>query len=462
MEPISIKELLQAVGGSLLGSCTELDKAINHVFIDSRKPQPGALFVPLVGERFDGHKFIQSALEGGASGCLTAIELDEYAEGKFYVKVEDTQKALGDLAHFYKNKFNIPIIGVTGSVGKTTTKDMLAAVLGEKFSVLKTDGNFNNGVGLPLTIFRLNSSHEICVLEMGMSEFGEIENLSKIAEPDVAVISNVGDAHIENLGSRAGILQAKCEIFSHMKKESGLVVLNGDDAMLSTLVNLGVNTVFCGGEAGLTYQATNVTTDGESKVTCCVTAPDGQWDIEIPALGNFMIYPTLMAVAVGQHFGMTQEEITTGILGYVPTKMRMNILKRSSGITILDDAYNANPQSMRAGLDVLVQVGKGTKIAILGDMFELGEMGRSMHSEIGEYLANIGVDKFLAIGTLAEHMARSAENSGVKSVQWVAEKESAKEILAQWLEPNCTVLVKASRGMGLEDIVTCLQALTEE
>ena len=228
MEPMTIREILEAVDGKLLGEFSDLDLTVKHVFTDSRNPDPGALFIPLVGERFDGHAFLNEALEGGAAGCFTQRERESYLPGKFYIKVGSTQKALRDLARHYKQKFRIPFVAVTGSVGKTTTKDMVAAVLGERFKVLKTEGNFNNEVGLPLTLLRLNSNHEICVVEMGMNHFGEIEYLSSIVEPDVAVITNIGDSHIENLGSRENILKAKCEIFSHMDPKKGYVILNGD------------------------------------------------------------------------------------------------------------------------------------------------------------------------------------------------------------------------------------------
>ena len=264
MEPITIREIVAAVDGKLLGDFTALDQTVTHVFTDSRKPDPGALFIPLVGERFDGHAFINEALEGGAAGCFTQRERESYLPGKFYIKVNSTQKALRDLARWYKKKFPIPFVAITGSVGKTTTKDMVAAVLGERFKVLKTEGNFNNEVGLPLTLLRLNGTHEICVVEMGMNHFGEIEYLSAIVEPDVAVITNIGDSHIENLGSRENFLKAKCEIFSHMDPEKGFVIRNGDDPLLSGLrPTLAFDTVSVGTAEGLEYRATDVSPDGE-------------------------------------------------------------------------------------------------------------------------------------------------------------------------------------------------------
>ena len=392
METITVGQLLEAVHGTLLGGSQDMELTVSGVDTDSRDIHPGSLFIPLVGERFDGHAFIHDALTGGAAGCFTQRERETYLPGKFYIKVSSTQKALRDLARHYKQKFKIPFVGVTGSVGKTTTKDMVAAVLGEKFKVLKTEGNFNNEVGLPLTLLRLNRQHELCVLEMGMNHFGEIEYLSGIVEPDVALITNIGDAHIENLGSRENILKAKCEIFSHMKP-GGLAVLNGDDALLTTLRGgLPFQTVFCGTAEGLEYRASQVWSDGEHKVDCRVDTPEGGFPVEIPALGNHMLYPTLMAAAVGQHFGMTGEEIARGVLRFAPTKMRMNILRRGDGITILDDAYNANPQSMRAAVEVLSKTGGTYKIAVLGDMFELGPLAPTLHAGVGAYLGRAGID----------------------------------------------------------------------
>ena len=393
MEPMTIREILEAVDGKLLGEFSDLDLTVKHVFTDSRNPDPGALFIPLVGERFDGHAFLNEALEGGAAGCFTQRERESYLPGKFYIKVGSTQKALRDLARHYKQKFRIPFVAVTGSVGKTTTKDMVAAVLGERFKVLKTEGNFNNEVGLPLTLLRLNSNHEICVVEMGMNHFGEIEYLSSIVEPDVAVITNIGDSHIENLGSRENILKAKCEIFSHMDPKKGYVILNGDDPLLEPLrASLPFQSVLVGTAEGLDYRATGVESDGEKSVRCHVRTPRSGFDVEIPALGNHMLYPTLTAAAVAEHFGMTGGEIARGVLRFAPTKMRMNILKRGDEITILNDAYNANPQSMRAAVEVLSKSGGDYKIAVLGDMFELGPFAPTLHAGVGAYLGNAGID----------------------------------------------------------------------
>ena len=463
MEPMTIREILEAVDGKLLGEFSDLDLTVKYVFTDSRNPDPGALFIPLVGERFDGHAFLNEALEGGAAGCFTQRERESYLPGKFYIKVGSTQKALRDLARHYKQKFRIPFVAVTGSVGKTTTKDMVAAVLGERFKVLKTEGNFNNEVGLPLTLLRLNSNHEICVVEMGMNHFGEIEYLSSIVEPDVAVITNIGDSHIENLGSRENILKAKCEIFSHMDPKKGYVILNGDDPLLEPLrASLPFQSVLVGTAEGLDYRATGAESDGEKSVRCHVRTPRSGFDVEIPALGNHMLYPTLTAAAVAEHFGMTGGEIARGVLRFAPTKMRMNILKRGDGITILNDAYNANPQSMRAAVEVLSKSGGDYKIAVLGDMFELGPFAPTLHAGVGAYLGKAGIDCLVAVGELARHIYDAAKDAMVPQVYWCETKEEAKPILAELVKPNSTILVKASRGMAFEELVDDLKRITKE
>ena len=462
MEALKLSEVLEAVKGKLLGTFEDLETEISAVDIDSRNITPGGLFIPIIGERFDGHAFINDALEAGAAGCFTARSRDSYRDDKFYIKVDSTQKALRDLAVYYKKKFDIPFVAVTGSVGKTTTKDMVAAVLGEKFKVLKTEGNFNNELGLPLTLLRLDRGCQIAVLEMGMNHFGEIDYLSAIVEPDVVMITNIGDSHIEHLGSRENIFKAKCEIFNHMKKD-GLAILNGDDLLLTTLrAHPPCRTVWCGRGVGFEYRAVGVSGDGESLIRCKVITPHMDCDVEIPALGSHMIYPALMAAAAGETFGLTQEEIIRGILHFAPTKMRMNILRRGDGITILNDAYNANPQSMRAAVEVLATGKGGAKIAVLGDMFELGPLAPALHAGIGEFVAKSGIDCLVCAGELAKHIADAAEAEGMTEVYWRPNKKEALTVLEQVVKPNCTVLVKASRGMAFEEIVDYLKSITKD
>jgi len=462
MQTITLGQLVAAVNGRLLGSYDDLNTPIDLLDTDSRAVRDGALFLPLVGERFDGHAYIDSALENGAAGVLTDRELDHYCANKFYVKVENTELALRDLAVWYKSRFPIPFVAVTGSVGKTTAKDMIACVLGQKFNVLKTEGNFNNNLGLPLTILRLTDEHTICVLEMGMDRFGEIDYLAGAVKPDVGVITNIGDAHIERLGSRENIFKAKCELLPHVKRD-GLLVLNGDDDFLPSLKGkTATAAVFCGGGEDLDYRAQVTGGDGLSYIACHIVSDGMDESVEIPALGEHMIYPATMAVAVAEHFGLTTGEITRGLASFVPTKMRMNVHKRTEEIAILDDCYNANPQSMRAAISVLSGSHTAYKVAVLGDMLELGEFSQSLHAGVGDFMGGKGIDCLIAIGPECRYMAENAKKAGVEHVHACEDKTAALEILAQWLKPDTTFLVKASRGMRLEEITTYLLERTQE
>lgn len=456
MEALTLRRLLEAVGGTLLGDFDDLDTEFSAVCTDSRNVTPGCLFLPLQGERFDGHGFINSALESGAVGCLTARERDSYLPGKFYVKVRSTQRALRDLTGYYKGLFPIPFVAVTGSVGKTTTKDMVAAVLGNRYKVLKTEGNFNNDIGLPLTLLRLDHTHEICVVEMGMDHAGEIDYLSELVEPDVALITNIGDAHIENLGSREAIFHAKCEIFGHLKQD-GLAVLCGDDEWLATLRGkTEQKTVFVGTQDALDYTACDVQSE-DGHLKCMIRTPRSQFGASIPALGNHMIYPTLMAAAVGEYFGMAPDEIAQGIQAFLPTKMRMNLIRCPGDVVILDDAYNANPQSMRAAAAVLGDAHDRRRVAVVGDMKELGPNSRTFHQAVGGYFAQAGIDHLIAIGDMARYIAEGAREAGLENSGYYATMEEAQEALCRELRAGVTILVKASRSMAFERIVDFLR-----
>ena len=459
MEALTLRQLLEAVNGTLLGEFNDLDAVVDEVSTDSRKIEPGCLFIPLEGERFDGHSFINSALEAGAAGCLTARERESYLPGKFYIKVRSTQRALWELARYYKKLFPIPFIAITGSVGKTTTKDMTAAVLGAKFCVHKTEGNFNNDIGVPLTLLKLEKKHQVCVVEMGMDHAGEIDYLARLVEPDMALVTNIGDAHIENLGSRENIFKAKCEVFPHLK-EDGLAVLNGDDPLLSTLKGvLPQRTVFVGGGEGLDYTACDLNSDGAAHLSCRIKTPRSQFQANIPALGNHMIYPTLMAAAVGEALGMAPDEIVRGIGAFLPTKMRMNIIRCKGDIVILNDAYNANPQSMRAAAAVLGDAAqKRRKVAVVGDMKELGPGSEQFHRAVGGYFAQSGTDRLIAVGDLARFIAEGARDAGLEQSDYFPTLDAAKNALSREVRAGVTILVKASRSMAFEKIVDFLLA----
>lgn len=462
MEALSVRQLLEAVNGRLLGDFADLDATVDLVETDSRTITPGSLFLPIVGERFDGHAYIDQALTAGAAGCFTQRERESYLPGKFYIKVDSTHRALRDLAVWYKHRFDIPVVAITGSVGKTTTKDMIAAVLSEKFNVLKTEGNKNNDIGLPLTLLRLEKEHQIAVLELGINHVGEMDYLSGMAQADVCVITNIGDSHIENFGTRETTLAEKAKIFTHAQP-GALAVLSGDDPLLLRLRDRTPGkAVFCGRSVGLDYYAGELESDWKSQVSCRVDTPTDTCHVVIPALGEHMVYPTLMAAAVAEHFGMTLPEIAAGVRNFAPTKMRMNILDRGEGVTILDDAYNANPQSMRAAIAVLNSYTGGYKIAVLGDMFELGPLAGVLHAGVGEYLGRSHIDCLVAVGDEAKNIYDAAVSSQVPECYYFETKEKAMLTLHDLLRPGTTVLVKASRGMEFEVIVDYLKSITKE
>lgn len=437
------------------------EAAIDLVTTDSREVRPGCIFVAFPGEKFDGHDFAAKALEEGAEYVVLNHPVKDVPEEKCFL-CPDSYRAMMMMGANYRRQFSPKVVGVTGSVGKTTTKDMIAAVLSTRYRVLKTEGNYNNNIGLPLTLLRLDRSCEICVLEMGMDRPGEIDYLGEIVQPDVGVITNIGDAHIERLGSRENIFRAKCELLPHIRP-GGLVVLNGDDPMLASLRGrTPVPAVFCGREEGLEYRARRLEGDGDSRILCQMTTPRMDRQVEIPALGEHMIYPALIAAAIGERFGLTQDQIVEGILRFVPTRMRMNILYRGDGIVILDDTYNANPQSMRAAISVLSDRRSQWSIAVLGDMFELGPFAPALHTGVGECLGKARIDCLVAVGELAEHIAQGARNSGVPLVYHCKDKAEAKPVLDQLVRPGSTILVKASRGMELEELTAYLLSITPE
>lgn len=460
MEPITVAEIVSAVGGELLGSF-DPQTVITDVDTDSRTMHQNSLFVPLCGENFDGHAYLEQALSDGALGCLTQRTVPQRRADRFYIRVPDTTTALGDLARYYRNKFDIQVIGITGSVGKTTTKDMVAAVLSQKYRVLKTQGNFNNNIGVPKTLFGLDSSCEIAVIEMGMNHKGEIDYLTRIAQPDVAMITNVGDAHIENLGSRENTLRAKAEIFNGLKP-GGLAVLNGDDPLLAKLGEVLIHPITWYGETEhCAFRCMDIHETGHDCMAMEAETPMGSLKTTIHCLGRHLLYPALSAATLGAYFGLTLEEIARGIESFVPTKMRMDVVRCHNGITILNDTYNANPQSMRAAVDVLVNYSGAYRIAVLGDMLELGDLGPVLHESVGRFVGSSGVDCLITVGELGEYIAKGAESAGLHEVYARPDKEEAKVVLAQVLQPSAVVLCKASRGMKFEELVEYLKRLTE-
>ncbi len=449
MIPCTVREICAAVGGTLLQG--EGDALITGVTTDSRAVSAGQLFIPLTGERFDGHAYIDVALTAGAAGCLTARTPETLLPGKAYVQVADTRLALAALAAWYRSRFDLPVVQITGSAGKTTTKEMVAAVLSQRYDTLKTQANFNNDIGTPLTLLGLAPHHQAAVIETGMNHFGEIRCLGAMVRPDIAVITNVGDAHIENLGNtRQGILQAKCEIFEHLSPD-GIAVLNGDDPLLNT-VALPQTILRCGRGEGCDVRVTDVDDRGIEGVACTVTTAQASYRLHTDSPGAYMIYPMAMAAAIGEALGLTGEEITAGVAAYVTTGSRMHLIRLPEGRLLIDDCYNANPQAMAEALKLLAAASFRRRAAVLGDMGELGELTTSAHRAIGALTGELGLDTVIAIGEKARDIAAAAPGA-----QWYPSVSDAMPAVRAAFTDGTAMLVKASHAMHFENIVKELE-----
>lgn len=449
MSPCTVAALCAAVGGKLLSG--DSAAVVTGVTTDSRAASDGQLFIPLTGERFDGHAYIDSALSAGAAGCLTARVPETMQPGKFYIQVADTRLALKALAAWYRSRFTLPVVQITGSAGKTTTKEMVAAVLSRRYDTLKTQANFNNDIGTPLTLLGLAPQHQAAVIETGMNHFGEIRYLGEMVRPDIAVITNVGDAHIENLGNtRQGILQAKCEIFENLAPD-GIAVLNGDDPLLGT-VTLPQTILRCGRGEGCSVRVTDVDDRGIEGIACTVTTARASYRLATASPGGFMIYPMAMAAAIGEALGLTGEEITAGVAAYVPTGSRMHIIHLPEERLLIDDCYNANPQAMTEALRLLAVTQTLRRAAVLGDMGELGELTISAHRAIGALTGELHLDSVIAIGEKARDIASAAPNS-----QWFPSVEDALPAVRAAFTGGTAMLVKASHAMHFENIVKELE-----
>lgn len=456
MLPMTVREIAAAAGGIWWNAGNNGDgPSVSCVCTDSRKITPGCLFVPWKGENFDGHDFMDAALTAGAAGTLCARLPADLQADKFYIKVDDTRLALKAMASAYRDRFDIPFVQITGSVGKTTAKEMIAAVLSAKLDVLKTPENYNNDIGTPLTLFQLEPKHQAAVIETGMNHFGEIRYLGEMVRPDMAVISNVGDAHIEFLGSREGILKAKSEIFDFLKP-GGVAILNGDDPLLDTL-DLPFTTLRCGQSEHCNVRISDLADHGLDGVTCRVTTAQDSYELTINAPGQHLVYCTSMAVAIAERLGLSREEIVSGVASFQGVGARMEVVRLPGKRIILNDCYNANPQSVAAGLEVLAKSTGSHKLAILGDMGELGDHGEAAHYNIGALAAMLGIDMVIAIGEKAEKIAEGALASGGSAVHFMNKPAAAEEILRQF-GPETSALVKASHfSMHFETIVNLLK-----
>ncbi|KGP85195.1 MULTISPECIES: UDP-N-acetylmuramoyl-tripeptide--D-alanyl-D-alanine ligase [unclassified Paenibacillus] len=458
----TLAQLAEMCGGTLTDIAAYGNDGVEGVFTDSRKPVPGSLFIPLVGERFDGHEFVQTCLEKGAAGTLWQKDHGTAPQGAVII-VEDTLVALQELATSYLKENKASVVGITGSNGKTTTKDIVDAILSTTFKVHKTQGNFNNHIGLPLTVLSMEPDTEIVILEMGMSGRGEIEELSVIAQPDVAIITNIGESHLLQLGSRLEIARAKVEIAAGMKP-GGLLIYNGDEPLIeqvlaepATKLPEGLQRYTFGLQADNDDYPTGIM-NAQSGVAF-TTKQSGEVALTMPLLGTHNVVNCLAALAVARHFGVAAEQIVAGLSRLKLTGMRIEIINGVSGLTMLNDAYNASPTSMKAAVDVLESLkGYRIKVAVLGDMLELGPQEHELHRGIGEYITPDKMNMVLAYGPLSASIAEGArQNMPAEAVHAFESKEELTHYLLENLHSRDVVLFKASRGMKLEDVVDALK-----
>ena len=456
MEYLTIKELILASEGQLVSKCNE-ETIVSNIVIDSRKAGKDSAFVAIVGENLDGHNFINLAIN---QGCKTIIKnknnnVDIENKEVNVIEVSDTEIALGDIAKFYKNKFKIPFIAVTGSVGKTTTRDMVYSTISAKYNSLKNVGNLNNQFGVPLTLFNLNKEHECAVIEMGMSGFNEIEYLANIVNPQIGIISNIGYSHVEHLGSRDGIFKAKMEVATNFD-ENSLLIVNGDDDCLKTLKT-----------KDLVYKLRTFGFDKDNDIYCKSYEMDEESinfvavinrkkeEFFIPTVGKHNIYNAMAAILVGLNLNMTIEEIKDGLKNFQCTKNRLDIIKKDK-LTIIDSVYNASIDSMSAALNILGRY-ENRRVAILGDMFEMGEFAEFGHRQVGK--AALGnIDIMIAIGKDSEFIVKELKenNMNENNLYHFETKEEAIENLDNIIKDDDVILVKASRGMNLEKVVEYL------
>lgn len=453
MKKTSLIEITAAVKGQLWQG--DGGPEIERVCTDSRRLQRGDLFIALKGERFDGHHYALAAVQGGAGALMLSRELPNIPSHVPVILVQDTLRALQALASFNRRRYNIPVIGVTGSNGKTTTKDLIAAVLSTKFKTLKTEGNFNNEIGLPLTLLQLND-HQGAVVEMGMRGLGQIDELCQIAGITGAVITNIGETHLELLGTRENIARAKGEILEHVPKQ-GFALLPADNPLATAQAHRCRGKVLTFGiECAGDFVATNLRIDAEGSYFTAVT-PQGRWEVALPIPGRHNVANALAALAVGVQLGLSMEQILGGLQTAQVSGMRLELINKGE-ITIINDAYNANPESTQAALRTLTDLAQGRRrVAVLGSMFELGSREQQGHYETGVVAAH-NVQLLVTVGELAKNIAAGAKEAGLPAdhVQWFADNKAAVAYLKENLQAGDMVLIKGSRGMHMEEIVDAL------
>lgn len=460
---LSINQVVEYVSGELDYKILS-EKIITGVSTDSRKICAGDLFIPLVGDKYDGHAFIKLAEESGAIAilCQSDKDISDIDIDIPVIRVLNTLEALQSLAMKYRDLINPTVIGITGSNGKTTTKDLIYSVLNSKFKVHKTQGNLNNHIGVPLTLLSMPEDTDIAVVEMGMSNFGEIEELSKIARPDIAVITNIGESHIEYLKTRENITLAKLEIIKGLK-QGGKLLLPGDEQLIKKIltnfkIDNNIEIRLIGNSQNNDYYTLNVENKGTEGVSFIDSYSD---DYYIPLLGMHNVINALMAIQIGKILEVSKQDIHKGLANIQLTGMRLEKLKAKNGSLILNDAYNASPTSMQASLKLLNSLDHfKNKIAVLGDMLELGEEAEKYHEEIGELCTKIGLDYLLVTGELGEFIIRGAKKCGIKEsqIKYFENIDLISDFILENSTSNTVILIKASRGIKLEKVVNQLKA----
>ena len=443
MRNLNCETVLAVTGGVAAGPLPAGE--ITSITTDSRTAEPGCLFAAIPGARSDGHDHLLQAAEKGACCALCQRPV---AAPVPQIIVPDTQTALRALAAWYRAQFHLPVVGVTGSVGKTTAKEMIASVLSVRYETLRTEKNFNNELGVPLTLFRLREEHEAAVVEMGISGFGEMTRLAEMVRPQIGVYTLIGDAHLEFLGSREGVLRAKGEMAPFIDPE-GAVVVNGDDPLLREH-DFGRRKILFGLGEHCAVRAVDVAAEGTAAMRCTALAQSRRIPLYIPAFGDHMVYAALIGVAVGVALGLTDEEIAAGVAAYETVGSRGRVIEVGT-LHILDDCYNANPTSMKSALESLARL-PGRHVAVLGDMRELGPVSPALHRQVGELAQDMGA-ALIACGPEAESMAT------LPGAVWYPDRQALIDALPQLIRPGDAVLVKASRAMGFEAVADALAEL---
>lgn len=451
---ITVQDILEATKGNLMyGNKNEICEKFSK---STKEIQPGDVYIGFKGERFDGGMFYEDALKQGAKGCIINKIADleiKNIPNKFVIQVDDTVEAIAQIAKLKREKYNIPVIAVTGSVGKTSTKDIIYSVVSQKYKTLKTQGNMNNHIGMPMTILGLKK-HEALVIEMGMNHFGELRKLTQIAKPTIAVITNVGTAHIGNLGSRENILKAKLEILEGLQ-ENGSVVINNDNDLLNKWQ--AENKKY----KVITYGINNKSTNIAQNITCNDNGskyelyPEKQI-IAVPVGGEAFVYNSLAAISVGKILNIPMSKIIEGIKKFELSKMRLDIQKTKKGYTVINDCYNANYDSMKSAIEYLKAFKANRKIAVLGDMLELGEFAKELHEKVGKIVAENNIDILITVGNEAKNIADVAKENGVTHIYKFDNNQEAIKQLEKLLVVDDAVLIKASNSMNFKEIVDVL------